>query len=186
MTVSQAITERRTIRKFTQEEIPFETLKNLVYFASLAPSASNIQPLKYKIITKSDACRMFPYLKWAGYIAPEGDPKEGEEPTAYIVVLADTDIRKSGWEHDCGASVQNILLGAFEQGIASCWLGAIDRPKIAEEFDIPEKYYIDSVLAFGYPAEESVAEPKTESIKYYKDENKKYHIPKRTFEEIII
>ncbi len=186
MTVTDAVLKRRTIRKYEQREIEYETLVKLVKYASLAPSASNLQPLKYKIVTRSDAGRVFPLLKWAGYIAPHGDPQPGEEPTAYIIILADTDIRKTGWERDCGAAAQNIMLGAYENGIASCWLGAIDRKKIATEFALPENIYVDTVIALGYPAESSVVEEMTDSVKYYKDETGTYHVPKRSLDEIIL
>lgn len=186
MNVSEAIRARRTIRKFDQKEIPYETLAELIECAMNAPSGANLQPLKYKLVTKADAGRVFPKLKWAGYIAPDGDPKPGEEPTAYIIILGDTNIRKSGWEHDSGAAAQNIMLRAVELGMASCWLGAVDRKALVEEFEIPENLVIDTVIALGYPAEESVIEMAVDSIKYYKDENGMYHVPKRPLSEIIL
>jgi len=186
MTLSEAIIARRTIRKYDQREIEYATLEKLIKYASLAPSGSNLQPLKYKIVTKADAPRLFPLLKWAGYIAPEGDPKPGEEPTAYIVILGDTNIRKNGWEHDSGAAAQNIMLGAQDEGIATCWLGSVNRAKLVAEFEIPENLVVDTVIALGYPAEKSVAETAVDSIKYYKDENGTYHVPKRPLDEIII
>ncbi|TFF95782.1 MAG: nitroreductase, partial [Promethearchaeota archaeon] len=41
MDIEEAIFKRRTIRRFSQESVPIETLKKLVDFARVAPSGSN-------------------------------------------------------------------------------------------------------------------------------------------------
>ena len=74
---------------------------------------------------------------------------------------------------------------ALEEEIGSCWLLSIERNKIREILNIPETYAIDSVLALGYPAEEPVADDITDSVKYWKDESGRLHVPKRTLESII-
>ena len=48
----------------------------------------------------------------------------------YIIVMADTEIRKAGWERDAGAAVENILLMAAEEGIGTCWIGSINREEV--------------------------------------------------------
>lgn len=69
MNVYEAILDRRTIRKFKQEEIDISILEKLVNAARLAPSSANIQPLEYFIVTISGLREeIFPYLRWDGYI----------------------------------------------------------------------------------------------------------------------
>ena len=176
MHVKDAIRNRRTIRRYKQEPIDRNILEKLIEGARLAPSAANIQPLEYIIVDDVNLLgKVFETLAWAGYIKPEGDPKEGETPMAYIVVLGNTDYGK-GWNlRDAGAAIMSILLEAQSHGIGSCWIGSIKREKL-----------IDSVIALGYPAEESVAEEMTDdSIKYYKDEQKILHVPKRSMDRIL-
>ena len=92
-------------------KISKELLLKYIDAARIAPSGGNLQPLKYAIISKKEAVsEFFSYVKWAGYLAPYYNPKENERPTAYIVVLADTAIRKNGYELDVGAAVENIIL----------------------------------------------------------------------------
>lgn len=187
MSVYETILKRRTIRKFKQEPIKTETLKKLINAARVAPSGSNMQPLKYALVNEKPIVdKVFEQVKWAGYIAPEGNPKEDERPVAFIVVLADTEIRKAGYELDIGAAAQNIFLTAEEEGIGTCWMGAVDRDKIREILQIPEKYVINTVIALGYRGENPVLEDEKGSIKYYKDENGVLHVPKRKLEDIII
>lgn len=186
MQVMDAIKERRTIRKYQQKQIERSILEDLVDGARLAPSAANRQPLEYLVVDDPGLLdKVFETLKWAGYIKPEGDPKEGEKPVAYIIVLINKEVGVSKPHKDCGAAIQNILLGAYSYGIGSCWIGSVDRKQLKESLSIPDKYEIDDVVALGYPAEESVWEEEKGSIKYYKDENKVLHVPKRKLDDIM-
>jgi nitroreductase len=186
MEVKQAITTRRTIRKFQQKPIETKILTELVDGARLAPSASNMQPLVYLVIHEPELCKdIFQTVRWAGYIAPEGDPGAGEKPTAYIVVLANKEIKESGYEHDAGAAIQNICLLAWDYGIGSCWIGSVDKQALRAACNIPDRYAIDSVVALGYAAERSVAEDEHGSIRYYKDEQHVLHVPKRKLPDIL-
>jgi nitroreductase len=112
MEIYNKIISRRTIRKFKQIEIPVELLKKLVNAGRLAPSAMNFQPLEYFIATdKQLRGKIFQTLIWAKYIAPEGDPKEGEEPAAYIIVIFNNDLaNESLVKYDVGASIENIII----------------------------------------------------------------------------
>ena len=187
MSLYDLIMKRRTIRKFKQDRIGRSILEKLVNAARYAPSAANLQPLKYIIIdTPEKVGRVFDKVRWAGYIAPAGNPGEGEEPVAFIVILADTEIKKSDYELDIGAAAQNIFLSALEEGIGTCWMGAINRDEIRKILEIPERYIINTVIALGYAAESPVAEEENGSIKYYKDENGTLHVPKRKLGDIII
>lgn len=175
---------RRTIRKYKQDRIDATILRDLVDGARLAPSAANLQPLEYLVVDDPALLdKVFNTLSWAGYIRPEGDPKEGERPVAYIVVLV-TGQTGAYTNHDIGAAVQNILLGAWGYGIGSCWFGSVKRDRLAQDFSIPENVKIDSVIALGYSAEKSVWEEEKGSIKYYKDKDNILHVPKRRLEDI--
>ena len=187
MQIYDAINKRRTIRKFKQTRIDRGILIKFVEAARLAPSAANIQPLKYLIVDEDKYVgKVFETVKWAGYIVPEGNPKKGEEPTAYIVILADTEIKKSNYQHDAGAAAQNIMLAAIEEGIGSCWIGSINREALREILNIPESLEINTIIALGYPAEEPVVEEYSGFIKYYKDEKGKLHVPKRSLKNLVM
>jgi nitroreductase len=185
MDVYEAAVNRRTIRRFKQDRIPTEVLEKMVNAARLAPSGANLQPCEYVVVTdpiKVD--RMFPCLKWATYIAPSGDPAEGERPTAYIVVLLNRMVRETGGAHDAAAAIENMLLVAYEEGIGSCWLGSADREKVRMILSIPSNYEIDSVVALGYPNELPILEEAQGSIRYWKDEEGVLHVPKKRLKDV--
>ena len=161
----------------------------MVNAGRLAPSAGNMQPLEY-VIAVDDALRekIFPNVRWAGYIAPEGNPKNNERPAAYIIILVNKEISfGSFFKYDVGASAENITLAALEEGIGCCWIGSFNRKKIQNILKIPVGYSVDLVLALGYPLEspEYYDIEKGKPIKYYKDVSGVLHIPKRKLDDII-
>jgi nitroreductase len=185
MNVHEAVITRRTIRQYQPRPIVRESLLRLVDAGRLAPSAANLQPLEFIVIDEPEVReRVFPALKWAGYIQPNGDPQSGQEPQAYVIVLVNTKIREKMYEYDVGAAVEAMAVSAWSEGIGSCWLISIDRAKIHEALGIPELYRVDSVLALGYPAETSAVEELTDSVRYWKNPDGSFHVPKRKLRDV--
>ncbi|MDZ7332354.1 MAG: nitroreductase family protein [candidate division KSB1 bacterium] len=186
MSVYEIILKRRTIRRFKQEPLSLELLEKLVNAGRLAPSGANLQPLEFIIVDDPEMVnKVFPALKWAGYIAPAGNPPEGKRPVAYIVVLVNTQIKSGNGSVDAAAAIENMILTALEENVGSCWLGSIDRNQLRSVFDIPQHYQIDSVVALGYPDESPVVEEVKDSIKYWKDDQGVLHVPKRRLSDIV-
>jgi len=186
MTTYDIILKRRTIRRFRQSSLDENALEKMVNAARLAPTGANLQPCEFIIVTEKGIMnRLFKALKWAGYIAPTGNPPEDKRPMAYIVVLVNTERRKTAGEIDAAAAIMNIIYTALEMGIGSCWLGAIDREQIRTILHIPETCKIDSVVALGYPDEEPIVEPLADSVKYWKDEKGVLHVPKFSLDQVM-
>ena len=185
--IYKTIIKRRTIRRFKQRLISLSILKKLVNAARLAPSAANIQPLEFIIVNKKKICdEIFKYTRWAGYIAPKGNPPMGKRPTAYIIILANKKIAREYFiPYDAGAAAQNILLCAWEKGIGTCWMKAIDYKAITKILNVPKTFLVDSLVSLGYKDESPVIYPAKKSIKYYKDKRGKLHVPKRALNSIV-
>ena len=186
MDLEEVIYKRRTIRRFKQDPIPLETLKKLIDYARVAPVGSNIQALEYVIVNGEEMAEiMFSLVRFAGSLPKEQKPTIENKPMAYIIILVNTDIKKSFFEYDIGAAVENILLGAITFGLGCCWMASINGRKIRSLLEIPDNYQIVQLISMGFPDEESVTEPYSDSFKYWKDENGKMHVPKRTLDDII-
>jgi len=182
MNISELIKSRRMIRRFQEKPVDFTILIELADAGRLAPSARNLQPLAFLIVDDARiASQIFPLTQWAGYLpADQGRPPAGQEPTAYIFILIDRRIRPEGGEMDVGAAAENIILLALDKGIGACWLGSVNKGQARSLLDIPEAFELSALLALGYPNESPVAEPLTDSVKYYKDDQGRLHVPKRT------
>ncbi len=185
MSGHEAIVSRRTIRQYLARPIDREALRRLVDAGRLAPSAANLQPLEFVVVDEPEVRdKVFPALKWAAYIHPNGDPKPGQEPQAYVVVLVNSKIREKMYEYDVGAAVEAMAVSAWSEGIGSCWLISIDRDKVQAALGVPPHYRIDSVLALGYPAETSTVEEMKDSVRYWKNPDGSFHVPKRAHRDV--
>jgi len=187
--VRDLILKNRSYRRFHQEvAIELETLRELVDLARLSASARNMQPLKYILSGDPEKnALIFPQLGWAGYLKDWPGPSEGERPSAYIIILGDTEIRQSfGCDH--GIAVQSILMGATEKGLGGCMIGSVKRDELRKALGIPARYEILLVLALGKPREKVVIESvgADGDIKYWRDSDSVHHVPKRSLDEIII
>jgi nitroreductase len=183
------IEKNRSYRRFNQERsISRDTLVELVELARLSASGANIQPLKFILSAEAEKNeKIFECLAWAGYLKDWPGPAEGEKPSAYIIILGDTNIRKVfGCDH--GIAAQSILLGAVEKGLGGCMLASIQKEKLAYNLNISNEYEILLVIATGEPAEKVVIENAGPAgdIKYWRDENDVHHVPKRSIDELII
>ena len=187
--ISDLVEKNRSCRRFYQNHlITMETLSELVNLARLSASAANLQPLKYILSSNPQQnAVIFPCLGWAGYLKDWPGPAEGEQPSAYIIVLGDTKITANfGCDH--GIACQSILLGAREKGLAGCIIGSIHRKKIRKILKIPNHFEILLVLAIGKPKEDIVIEEvgHDNDIKYWRDNSGVHHVPKRSLNDIIV
>jgi len=182
--IYEKIASRRTIRKYAQKDVPEELLVKCIDAARLSPSAANRQPLKYVVVNDKNLLKpVFSTLSWAGYL-PDYKPSEGEMPRAYIVILLDKSI-SSNPGHDAGIASMSISMVAYDNGLGSCILGAVDRDKLREVLNIPSDLDILLVVSLGYPAESPVTDKiRKGDIKYWLDENGVLHVPKRDFKDI--
>ena len=182
MSVYDIILKRRSIRKFENRPVEKEKLEKMVNAARLAPSGANLQPLKYIAVTTPELCeKIFGLTKYAGYLK-DWNPGTADQPRAYIVVLQDMEISKN--QLDAGAAVENIILTALEDGIASCWVGSFKEKELREVLDVEEALEINSVVALGYPAQQSEEAEFCGDVKYYMDKEGNIRVPKRPMKEI--
>jgi len=177
------VIRNRSYRRFYQDTaIELETLRELVDLARLSPSAANQQALKY--ILSNDPERnalIFPHIRI------DNNPREGERPSAYIIILEDTRI-KLVLACDYGIAAQTIHLGAVEKGLGGCMVGDINRDGLRKALEIPSHYEILLVLALGKPKEEMVIETVGQdgNTRQRWDEDGVRHVLKRSLDDIIV
>ena len=187
--LADLVLKTRSYRRFYQKHsIDLKTLKDLVNLARLSASGGNVQPLKYVLSCDPQKnALIFPHLTWAAFLKDWAGPDDGERPSAYIIILGDTEISQSfGCDH--GIAAQTILLGASESGLGGCIIGTIQRENLRTALEIPSRFNILLVLALGKPKERVMIERVYASgnTKYWRDNEGVHHVPKRSLEDIII
>lgn len=147
----KSIFRRRSIRKYTNEQVPEELVEKIIGAGMAAPSAGNEQPWHFVIITEEGILKAIPkFHPYSNML---------HEANLAIVVCADLSLQRyeGYWVQDCSAATQNMLLMVDELGLGSVWLGVYpteDRVKgMKELLNLPENIIPFSILPIGYPAE---------------------------------
>ncbi len=147
--VLQAIRERRSIRKYTGENIPDTVLGQILDAGRWAPSGLNNQPWRFAVVRDRNIREQMSRLTHYSGIVVECD--------LCVAVLYN---HNAGYDRDkdlmgIGACVQNMLLAAHSQGIGAVWLGEILKRKkeVNDLLGIDEGNELMAVLAMGFPAE---------------------------------
>jgi nitroreductase len=187
------VQQNRSCRRFYQDiPIEREKLRELVDLARLSASGANRQPLKYVLSCEpQENALIFPCLSWAGQLRDWPGPSEGERPSAYIVIVGDTEI-SGNFFCDHGIAAQSIMLGAREGGLGGCIHGmegyAEGSRKLRQALNIPSRYEILLVLSLGKPKEKAVIEEASsgDSTNYWRDGDGVHHVPKRRLDDIIV
>ena len=187
MSVMELLTTRRTYRRFAQKAVPQDVVDDIVQAVRLSSCGANRQAVRLVLVQSPEmVAKVQPLVKWAAYLPPEqGTPKAGEQPTLYAAVVDDTSLPG---DHgvDLGIALANLTLAAWDKGVGSCIMGAINKPALTELLHIEEPQKLMYMVAFGYPSHEAHIVPMTgeTGVKYYLDENRDYCVPKRSKEEI--
>jgi nitroreductase len=149
------ILTRRSIRKYTEQEISGARIEQLLEAAMHAPSAQNQQPWHFIVIRER---------KMIDTIADRHSyAKMLYNANKVILICGDTDkeISKGYWPVDCSAATQNLLLAAHALGLGAVWLGVHpmeDRKTMLRElFSLPDNIQPFALVSLGYPAEERSA-----------------------------
>lgn len=187
MSVMDTLATRRTYRRFEQKPVPQDVVDDIIEAVRLSSSGANRQAVRLVVVNQpTDVARVQPLVKWAAYLPPEqGTPKADELPTLFVAVVKDTAIPGDP-ATDIGIALANMTLAAWDKGVGSCIMGAINKPALSELLGIAEPDKLAFMVALGYPSHTAKVVPMTEEtgIKYYLDEDRNYCVPKRSREEL--
>ncbi|MCK5786077.1 MAG: nitroreductase family protein [Candidatus Sabulitectum sp.] len=186
MDIVKLIEETRSYRRFQEKrEIPAELLREMISNAGMAPCASNLQRLRFSIITKEkERMVLFSGIGWAGYLTDWLGPEPGKRPSAYIVIHAPAE-EEFFTGIDVGIAASYIVLSASAYGVGSCMLLNYDKVSVGSVAPA-EGYSTKLVIALGYPGETVLLEKDSKQIRYWRDEKGVHHVPKHSLESLIL
>lgn len=184
------VVKDRSVRRFDgNKPISNRMLENIVELTRYCASGRNLQPMRYRLINESrDLERIYPLLKWAGYLPDWDGPEPAERPAAYIIQCLDTRLCANCLCDD-GLQLQTITLGATAIGLGACIIKSFNMQLLRDVLELPEYYEIRYVVALGYPVEEVVIDdmaPAADDIKYYRTPDGVHHVPKRPLGDLLI
>jgi nitroreductase len=135
-----AIASRRDQRRYLPEPLPDDVVHRILDAGRLAGSASNRQPWTFVIPEGRERVEALA----AAVFVPENVLHAG-------LVVAIVVGGKGPVSFDAGRAAQNMLLAAWNDGIASCPNGIADAAAVAAALDLAEDEKPVIVLAFGKP-----------------------------------
>lgn len=160
------IKERRSVRKFKNEKVDRETMKEIVDIARWAPSWVNYQIARYTLVDDeaiikelaNEGVNGFVYnidtLKNAKGVAVLSfvQGKSGKIDEEYVTSKANV------WEvFDAGIACQTFCLAAHAKGVETCIMGVIDEKSISKIVNLPEEETVAALIVYGYEDGEHAA-----------------------------
>ncbi len=163
MEVTDAIKKRRSIRDYKEQEVPKEKIEKLIEAARWAPSGSNIQPWRIKVVKgeKLNAIKKF-------------SPGLLSKPPVILVMCADKkEAENKGGKlgrdvlsvMDIAIASQNICIQATDMELGTCYIGSFNKDAVRKLLNIPEHIVPELMLTVGVPKHE----PKPPSKKDFKE-----------------
>ena len=138
--------------------VEFEKLGNILEAGRYAPSAGNLQDWNFLIITDKEKREAVAKACFEQYWISHAP---------VIVVVGVTPSKTERYYGESGemfsicngaAAVQNMLLTAHAEGLASCWVGAFEKAMLHRVLNISDDVIVTAVLPVGY-ADEQVPVP---------------------------
>jgi len=163
MNIEECIKTRRSVRKYKDKPVDWDTIVRILDAGKFAPSAGNIQNWKFVVVRKDDVRKK---LSEASF-----DQDWIEDAPVHIVVIGEPDKAERFYGargerlytiQSCAAAVENMLLMANELGLGSCWVGAFDEAKIRRALNMPEEVVPQAIITIGYSNGKAEMPPKTE------------------------
>ena len=156
MDAIQTILTRISTRQFTDQPISDEDLHTILEAGMAGPTAVNARPWSFIIVRDRAMLN-----KMADANGRAAEPLRG----AALGILVCGDMERAFkpapdyWVVDGSIACQNMILAAHALGVGSVWLGTWPQEnKISAQkalFRLPEHIVPHSIIAFGYPAQES-------------------------------
>lgn len=165
MDVIEAIRTRRSIRRFKTDEIPEDVLIDVLDAIRMAPSWANTQCWEIVLVRDRETKEKIS----EEVLAPKNPAKRGvAEAPVVVVALAREGVSgfyknepitdKGDWfMYDVGVAMQNLCLAAWERGLGTVHVGAMDAKRAEKILGVPEGVRVVALTPLGYPAKEGVA-----------------------------
>ncbi len=137
---------RRSVRSYTDAGISDEIIRDVFECARLAPTAMNLQPWLFGVVTNPARLKELADLTDHGTFI--------RDAKACFAVFTEKNA-KYYLEDGCAAT-ENMILCLQAYGVGSCWVAG-DKKEYADAvrrlLKVPDQYTLVSLIAAGYPKE---------------------------------
>lgn len=145
----EVLRHRRSIRGYKPDPVPAEALKRILTAAQLAPTACNLQPFKFLVVTdpavRQTICECYPQ-PWLA--------------AAPVIVVA-LGNREKAWKRfdrssahplDVAIAFEHLVLAAAAEGLGTCWICAFDAATLHRKLKLADEWDVVALTPLGTPA----------------------------------
>lgn len=149
MKLKELIESRYSVRAYLPDPVEDEKLNYILECARLAPSACNLQPWKFYIVTTEDIISK---------IQESYNREWFKTAPMYIVVCKDTSVSwrrtntdsKDFGDVDAAIVAEHICLATAEIGLGTCWVCNFDSVLLKKSLELPENIEAIAIFPLGY------------------------------------
>lgn len=165
---------RRSVRKYTEQEISDEDAKKILSAALLAPSGHSKYPCEFIVVKNRETLEKMSHCR-------VGVAKMLEGAALAVVVIADKE-KSDTIVEDCSVAMMNMELEATALGIGNCWIqvrgrdaedGSNSEDYLRGILNFPEDFACQSILSLGYP-EKMPRQRELDKLKFEKIHEEKF------------
>ena len=173
MDFKDLVQKRRSIRKFTDEEISSEQLQMILRAALMSPTSKGTRAWHFIVVDDKDMLEKMSNVREMGSQFVAG-------AAVAIVVLGDRDVTDA-WVEDAALAAVTMQYQAAELGLGSCWCHIRNRFSAVQEpadnllrflLKYPENLTAECIIGIGHPAIERKLQDedglKWENVSIYK------------------
>ena len=168
MEILDAIFTRRSIRRYSGEQVTEKEVETILKAAMYAPSANNQQPWHFIVVTDRETMNRI--MK----IHPYASMLSGASLAILVCGDETLELSKGYWAVDCAAATQNLLLAAHGIGLGAVWCGVHPREERKEGlkklFNLPGHVQPFSLISIGKPGEEKPAPERFKPERIHRNE----------------
>jgi nitroreductase len=139
MDAYKAIITKRDTRSYTTDPIAEDVLRRLAQAGRMAGSSKNRQPVRFVTIVDKDNM---------AELAKCGDFAEPLIPATAAIVVC---LGPEGMDFDAGRAAQNVMVAAWNEGLASCPVRIHHEDCGRLALGLPAGWRISMVIALGHP-----------------------------------
>jgi len=173
--ILDVIKKRRSIRAYKNKLVSKNVIDSILEAAKYAPTARNLQELKYKVVTNRDLTRKISERittivkqKYPSIKMREGSNLFYDAPLLIIV----TGPKENVWIYsDAAHAAQNIMLYATSIGLGACFIGMarfIEEDKeLLQELHMSSESKIAAAVICGHPDEEPAEKEKKITVEFF-------------------
>jgi nitroreductase len=173
MTVTDLVSDRRSIRRFTDRDIPDEILFPVLESVRWAPSWGNSQCWEVVVV------REVMIKEQLAETLSERNPATLAVKNAPVVLAICAALSKAGYYKgtpmtgfgdwflfDLGLATQNLVLTAHALGLGSVIVGGMDQEKAKATLQVPEGFELAVLIPLGFPDQHPSAPERRELNDY--------------------